>query len=61
MMCMTPRLKGLQDFGIDVEAFCDNAMALFDDCEKLEVCDLLELVTQFRGQKQTTVKDPILA
>ena len=32
-------------------------MALFEDCEKMEVCDFLELVTQFRGQKQTTVKE----
>ena len=37
-------------------AFCDNAISLFDDCDKMEVEDVVELVTQFRGQKQTTVK-----
>lgn len=50
-------LKGLQAFGIDVVAFCDNAIALFSDNDTMEVGDFVELVTQFRSQKQTTVKD----
>lgn len=51
-------LMGLHnDFGIDVVAFCDNAIALFADCENIEVSDFVDLITQFRGQKQTTVKD----
>ncbi|CAK9074142.1 unnamed protein product, partial [Durusdinium trenchii] len=50
-------MTGLNNMGIDVVAFCDNAIALFDDCERMEVSDFVELVTQFRGQKQTTVKD----
>ncbi|CAE7215293.1 scn4aa, partial [Symbiodinium microadriaticum] len=49
-------LKGLQAFGIDVVAFCDNAIALFSDNDTMEVGDFVELVTQFRSQKQTTVK-----
>ncbi|CAE6973476.1 Scn11a [Symbiodinium natans] len=50
-------LRGLQAFGIDVVAFCDNAIALFSDTDNMEVGDFVELVTQFRSQKQTTVKD----
>ncbi|CAJ1366282.1 unnamed protein product [Effrenium voratum] len=50
-------IQGLENFGIDVLAFCDHAIEMFSENESMNVGDFVELVTQFRGQKNTTVKD----
>eukprot|EP00931_Biecheleriopsis_adriatica_P046132 TRINITY_DN26478_c0_g2_i1.p1 TRINITY_DN26478_c0_g2~~TRINITY_DN26478_c0_g2_i1.p1 ORF type:complete len:587 (-),score=106.44 TRINITY_DN26478_c0_g2_i1:365-2125(-) len=51
--------KKLDELGVDVAAFAEFAEFVFQDQEEMDTRDFVYMAIQFRGEKNTTVKDVV--